>query len=91
MYMSSVGVAQLRQDLSKYLKRVEGGESLVVTDHNRPVAMLGPLPDEAGALARLVAEGRVARPAGLGLPDPIALDGDPRALSEALAELRDAG
>lgn len=91
MYMSSVGVAQLRQNLSKYLRRVEEGERLVVTDHNRPVALLGPLPEGTGALARLVEEGRVTAPAGRGLPDPIAVTGDPHALSMALEELRDLG
>ena len=44
MYMSeTVGVAQLRQNLSLYLRRVADGERLTVTDHNRPVAELVPL------------------------------------------------
>jgi prevent-host-death family protein len=38
----SVGVAKLRQNLSVYLRRVRGGERLLVTDYNRPVAELGP-------------------------------------------------
>jgi prevent-host-death family protein len=37
-----VGVAELRQNLSRYLRRVERGERLVVTDRNRPVAKAGP-------------------------------------------------
>ena len=37
----TVGVAQLRQNLSRYLRRVARGERLVVTDRNRPVAELG--------------------------------------------------
>ena len=90
MYMLTVGVAQLRQDLSGYLKRVRGGERLVVTDHNRPVAVLGPIPETAGALDRLLAEGRVTAPAGRGLPDPVEMAGDPQALSRALDELRSA-
>ncbi|MGD0196641.1 MAG: type II toxin-antitoxin system prevent-host-death family antitoxin, partial [Solirubrobacteraceae bacterium] len=44
MYMTTVGVAELRQNLSKYLRLVERGERLVVTDRNRPVAELGPPP-----------------------------------------------
>jgi prevent-host-death family protein len=88
MYMSSmVGVAELRQNLSRYLERVSKGERLIVTDHNRPVAELGPLPTGA-TLDRLVAEGRVARPARRGLPEPLVLDGDPYALSRALEEIR---
>ena len=36
----SVGVRELRQNLSKYLDRVKTGESLVVTEHGREVARL---------------------------------------------------
>jgi len=83
-----VGIAELRRNLSVYLRRVQQGERLVVTDRNRPVAELGP-PARAGAdLDRLIAAGRVAPPIRRGLPDPLELDGDPRALSRALDEIR---
>jgi prevent-host-death family protein len=89
MYMKgTVGVAELRRNLSRYLRRVERGERLVVTDRNRPVAELGPLPTTGADLDRLIAEGRVARPARRGLPAPLELDGDPYALSRALDEIR---
>jgi prevent-host-death family protein len=88
MYMSeTVGVAELRQNLSVYLRRVSKGERLVVTDRNRPVAELGPAasgPD----LDRLIAEGRVSRPVRSSLPEPLELSGDPRALSRALDDIR---
>jgi prevent-host-death family protein len=57
-----VGVRELRQNLSKYLRRVERGERLEVTEHGRPVAVLGPLGQPESALARLAAAGRVTRP-----------------------------
>jgi prevent-host-death family protein len=85
---STVGVAELRQNLSRYLRRVERGERLVVTDRNRPVAELGPPPSTGAALDRLIAEGRVSRPARRGLPEPLELAGDPHALSRALDEIR---
>ena len=89
MYMkSTVGVGELRQNLSRYLRRVERGERLLVTDRNRPVAEIGPPPSTGGALDRLIAEGRVSRPTRRGLPGPLQLDGDPHALSRALAEIR---
>jgi prevent-host-death family protein len=86
--MTTVGVAELRQNLSKYLRRVAQGERLVVTDRNRPVAELGPPPTSGRALDRLIAEGRVARPTRRGLPEPVPLTGDPHALSRALDEIR---
>jgi prevent-host-death family protein len=89
MYMSdTVGVAELRQNLSVYLRRVGRGERLVVTDRNRPVAELGPPPSVGTALDRLLAEGRVSRPTRRGLPEALELDGDGRALSRALDEVR---
>jgi prevent-host-death family protein len=88
MYMTTVGVAELRQNLSRYLRLVEQGERLVVTERNRPVAELGPPPSTGEALDRLIAEGRVSRPTRRGLPAPLSLDGDPVALSRALDEIR---
>lgn len=86
--METVGVGELRQNLSRYLRRVERGERLVVTDRNRPVAELGPAPTTGAALDRLLAEGRVSRPLRRGLPEPLELAGDPHALSHALDEIR---
>ena len=89
MYMSeSVGIAELRQNLSVYLRRVSRGERLVVTDRNRPVAELGPAPTSGPDLDRLIAEGRLSRPVRAGLPEPLELEGDPRSLSRALDDIR---
>ena len=49
MYMTTVGVAELRQNLSRYLDRVKDGESLIVTEHGREVARLVPLQSHAYA------------------------------------------
>jgi prevent-host-death family protein len=89
MYMNdTVGIAELRQNLSLYLRRVSCGERLVVTDRNRPVAELGPAPTTGPDLDRLIAEGRLSRPIRSGLPEPLELTGDPRALSRALDDIR---
>lgn len=85
---ASVGIAELRRDLSRYLRRVSRGERLLVTDRNRPVAELGPPPTTGPALDRLVAEGRLARPLRRGFSVPLDLRGDPHALSRALDEIR---
>ena len=59
----TVGVRELRQNLSVYLDRVKKGEALTVTEHGAAVAILRPLPTAPTVLARLVAEGRAAVPA----------------------------
>lgn len=86
---NGVGVRELRQNLSQYLRRVAEGETLEVLDRGRPVAVLAPLPERQGALDQLVASGKVTPPrldlAGLGMPPDI----EPGvSLSKALAELR---
>ena len=70
---NQVGVRELRQNLSVYLRRVEAGETLEVSERGRAVALLTPLPTSASPLDRLIAEGRATEAAGdlldLGLPD----------------------
>jgi prevent-host-death family protein len=39
-----IGVRDLRQQASRYLKRVQAGEAFEVTDNGRPVARLVPVP-----------------------------------------------
>ena len=73
---SRVGVRELRQNLSVYLRRIDRGERFEVTDRGRPVALLVPLPPPQTPLERLIAEGRVRAPVGdvLDLPAP---EGEP--------------
>ena len=87
-----VGVRELRQNLSRWLRRVERGESFEVTDRGAPVALLSPLPPTGGALGRLAAQGRLAR-VGKGRlqdlgPPPPGAPGD-ISLSEALEQSRE--
>jgi prevent-host-death family protein len=92
MYMNEmVGVAELRQNLSVYLRKIAAGERFVVTDRNRPVAMLGPVPSAESRLEQLIAEGQVKPPKRKGPllpPLPRAPGEDPEALSRALEEVR---
>jgi prevent-host-death family protein len=84
----TVGIAELRQNLSVYLRRVKAGERLVVTDRNRPVAELGPPMKTESRLERLIAEGQVRPPKRRGFPKPLKMGKDPHALSRALDEVR---
>lgn len=59
---SSVGVRELRQNLSVYLDRVKKGEALTVTERGVAVAILRPLPAATSVLDRLVAAGRATAP-----------------------------
>lgn len=89
-YMDRVGIRELRQNLSVHLRRVKRGDSLEVTEHGRPVALLAPLPQPAAAREQLLASGKLtpARSgfAELGAPPPPLRSGRPA--SEALDENR---
>lgn len=54
--MESIGVRDLRQNLSRYLVQVKEGESLRVTERGREVACLMPSGPVDSPIARLVAE-----------------------------------
>jgi prevent-host-death family protein len=54
--MDSVGVRELRQNLSRYLTQVKEGESFRVTERGREVARLTPSGPADSPLARLAAE-----------------------------------
>jgi prevent-host-death family protein len=87
-----VGVRELRQNLSVYLDRVKGGETLEVTEHGHTVARLGPPPIEPlGPYERMKAEGRI-KPATRrweDLPPPLSSDGAGPTATEILLQMRD--
>ncbi len=86
-----VGIRELRQNLSVYLKRIqEDGQPYEVTEHGHAVARLTPLPNEPmSPWDQLVADGQVALATGdLLNVEPLA----PRAgvsLTETLLRMRD--
>lgn len=69
--MKKARIAELKNNLSRYLEHVRGGGSVLVLDRDRPVARIVPLAresedaDEAGArLARLERRGLIRRGTG---------------------------
>src|SRR2546422_2839798 len=69
---ADVGVRELRQNLSVYLRRVKAGEALEVRERGHRVAVLAPASAKATALDRLIAAGRATAATAdlldLGLP-----------------------
>ena len=48
--MKTISVSQLKARLSENLRLVEGGETIVVLDHKRPVASINPFPRDSNAI-----------------------------------------
>ena len=92
--MGAVGVRELKNRLTYYLRRARKGEEVIVTDRGRPVAVLQSLQhlDRASALetrlARLAALGIVTLPTrkGFGRNRPLRISGPP--VSRAILEDR---
>ena len=59
--METVGIRDLKANLSRHLKRVRGGARLLVTDRGRSIATIVPVSEQGDQawLHRLVAEGKV--------------------------------
>ena len=89
--MKSIGIRELRQHASQYIRLVEEGETIQVTDRGRPVAMITPVKKDETTLERLYREG-VLRPPKIRLKEPFvplpAFESGPT-LSEILAEMRE--
>lgn len=87
-----VGIRQLRQNLSVYVRRVrEEGRAYEVTERGEPVARLTPLEGRPiSQIDQMIAEGRItpATRTWDELPPPLpALHGKP--LSQVVQEMRD--
>lgn len=66
--MSTVGIKELKNKLTQYLRRAKQGEEIVVTERGRPIAVIQPIGAEVpvttleARLARLAAQGRLTLP-----------------------------
>ena len=87
--MASAGVRELRQRASELLRRVAAGETIEITDRNRPVALLTPI-ESVDPLERLRRTGDVV-PASRSLDDlgpPLRRRPGQESASSVLARLR---
>lgn len=80
MTTARVGIAELRDSLSRYLAEVKRGNEIIVTDHGRPVARI--LPASTSKLEALIEEGRVTPPSNPGRYTP-----RPRQLGVTVSDL----
>lgn len=55
-HMESVGIRELRQSLSAYVRRVKRGEAFAVTERGSEVAVLSPSASRSDPVGRIVAD-----------------------------------
>lgn len=89
--MDTIGIRELKANLSRHLKRVRAGARLTVTEHGRSVATISPIdqPVDVSWARQLVAEGKAVwgggKPRGSLRPPRLA---GTRTVSDAVLEDR---
>lgn len=81
-YVKEITHRQMRNESGDVLRRVAAGETILVTNHGRPAAVIGPPPTDV--LATLTAQGQL-RPALQ--PPSTLLSLSPREAEETTAEI----
>jgi len=92
--MKKAKIAELKNNLSRYLEHVRGGGAVLVLDRDQPVAQIVPLKatgrasgDRKARLVRLERRGLIRRGAG-GLPEWLGTRRPPRLRGSVLRDLR---
>jgi prevent-host-death family protein len=52
--MTKINIHEAKTHLSKYLDRVEAGETIILCRHNKPIAEVRPIPGEAPRKQRVI-------------------------------------
>ena len=91
MTQQTVGVRDLKSQLSEYLRQVKAGETIVITEHGRPIGRIIPEPlsvDER--LRRLVESGDLLWDGEPLSPfEPVGVNEGATLLADIVAELRE--
>jgi prevent-host-death family protein len=83
--MERIGVRELRQNASEWIRRAQAGERIGITKRGQLMAVIGP-PPSGGTIARLREAGRLKAPSGSErLPAPLKTS---QSASDSLAALR---
>jgi prevent-host-death family protein len=90
VHKPTVGIRELRANLSRFIEAAKEGRETVITEHGRAVARLVPTPGNS-TLDRLIAEGIVTPPSRPKTPagrPRIKLRGKGPSMAEIVAEQR---
>lgn len=79
---------ELKNNLSRYLDRVQGGEEIIVTDRGKPIARLSAVDETTDQLAALIAAGAVRPPESRQRHRPARRIGAKGSVSDLVADQR---
>ena len=88
--METIGIRELKENLSRYMKRVKTGERIIVTDRKKEIAIIMPLEKKTNEekIYQLIQRGMACWSGGKpkGMPTRIVSRGD--SVSDAVIENR---
>ena len=88
--METIGIRELKDNLSRYMKRVKSGEKIIVTDRKKEIAIILPLEKKAKEekiyrlIQRGVAKWSGSKPEGM----PVRIISRGKSVSDAVVEDR---
>ena len=91
--MKSVGLREINQAFSRYMKIVKSGEDVLITERGRPIAVIKPLAcetDMSAKIRHLEADGLLLPPRKKGQPKnhpPISIAG--QGMAQTVSDMRD--
>ena len=74
--MKTVGIREIKRDLSKYLRSVKAGNKVIVTDRNREIAVIVPF-KKADDQGKIIAVAQILSHSSLSVPRPCSRRGSP--------------
>lgn len=91
MNETTVGIRELKAQISKYLRRVKAGQTLIITDHGKPVGRIVPVEENLDERVQRLVEAGIVKWNGKKLKprEPITTNRGSRQLSDLVAEDRE--
>ncbi len=88
---TTVGIRELKAQISKYLRRVKEGQTLVITERGKPIGRIIPAEQTLEERMLRLVEAGIVKWNGKKLEptDPIAVNRGPRQISDLVVEDRD--
>jgi prevent-host-death family protein len=92
---TSIGIREITRNTSRVIHQAAAGETVIITEHDRPIAMIVPLPNTGDpVLDEMIRNGELIPPSNPGglaallaispVPDPAGVDS-----TEVISELRE--
>lgn len=90
MYETTVGIRELKTQLSEYLRRVKAGQTIVITERGQPIGRIMPVVESLEERMQHLADAGLIAWSGEKFPsfEPVATNKSDQLLSDIVSELR---